>query len=102
MGIFWAGLGWFVGVFLAKIVFRVLFTIGLGYVSYKGFSELVQPWLAQIQTNTTAIFGFGEHAAYAITALRVVPSIALIVGALQLALAVKVLSTIGRRALPKS
>lgn len=99
MGAFFTGLAWFVGAFAATTAFRVLGAIGIGYVSYEGLSSVVDPMITQINQNVASLGGFGPYVGYSVSALRVIPSISVVTGAIAMALAIRIATSVGRRAL---
>jgi len=49
--IFWIAAMWFIGEFLAKITFRILFAVGIGFGTYKGVEFLVDELIALINQH---------------------------------------------------
>ena len=97
MGAFWGGLAWFLGVFLGPLIFRAFWALGIGYVTYQGLMELIEPVLQEVEQNVQSLGGFGPYAAYAMQELRVLPSISLILGAVQVSLLIRVTKAGTRR-----
>ena len=53
MAAVWTGLAWFIGTTLPAIIFRIMSLLGVGFVTYIGFSTA----LTAIETYLTGSFG---------------------------------------------
>jgi hypothetical protein len=60
MGILIKGMTWFFGAFLGKMVYRVMFALGIGFVTYNGIDVLFGYLESEIYSN------FGHLTDYAL------------------------------------
>lgn len=48
-------IAWFIANIACKLIFRTMFSIGIGYVAYKGADIVLEPVSAQLQTYLSAL-----------------------------------------------
>ena len=90
--LFVGALSWFVGAFLSKIVYRVMFALGIGYLSLKGLELLLDPLRSQINNQIAGVSSISVYVAWVITELQVTTCISIIFSAYVYTFTLKALS----------
>ena len=98
--LFVTALTFFAGSFLSKIVFRVLYLVGIGYVALEGIDAYLEPIQAYVEAQAAEATSFGGMATYAFLELQTPAVIAILFTAYSYALGIKALG-VARRAISK-